>query len=62
MTTMTSSELTEAINRCWDQIEGKFEAKRAHSRAFGEYVRAREAIRARSLRSNASQSSQGQEQ
>ena len=47
---MTASELTEAINRCWDQIEGKFEAKRAHSRAFGEYVRAREAIRARSLR------------
>ena len=45
---MTSSELTEAINRCWDKIEEKFEPKRAHSRAFGEYVRAREAIRARS--------------
>ena len=45
---MTASELTEAINRCWDKIEGKFEPKRAHSRAFGEYVRAREAVRARS--------------
>lgn len=58
---MTASELTEAINRCWDEIEKKFDPKRAHSRAFGEYVRAREEIRARSLRSNASQSSQGQE-
>ena len=58
---MTASELTEAINRCWDEIEKKFDPKRAHSRAFGEYVRAREAIRARSLRSNAAQSSQGQE-
>ena len=47
---MTASELTEAINRCWDEIEKKFNPKRAHSRAFGEYVRAREAIRARSLR------------
>lgn len=46
---MTASELTEAINRAWD-MDGKFEPKRAHSRAFGEYVRAREAIRARSLR------------
>ena len=45
---MTASELTEAINRAWDQ-GGKFDPKRAHSRAFGEYVRAREAIRARSL-------------
>ena len=47
---MTASELTEAINRCWDEIEKKFDPKRAHSRAFGEYVRAREEIRARSLR------------
>lgn len=47
---MTASELTEAINRAWD-MDGKFEPKRAHSRAFGEYVRAREAIRAR-CRSN----------
>ena len=47
---MTASELTEAINRCWDEIEKKFDPKRAHSRAFGEYVRAREAIRARSLK------------
>ena len=45
---MTASELTEAINRAWDQDE-KFNPKRAHSRAFGEYVRAREAIRARAL-------------
>ena len=58
---MTASELTEAINRCWDEMENKFNPKRAHSRAFGEYVRAREAIRARSLRSNAAQSSQGRE-
>ena len=58
---MTASELTEAINRCWDEIEKKFDPKRAHSRAFGEYVRAREAIRARSLRSNASQPSRGRE-
>lgn len=48
---MTSSELTEAINRCWDEIEKKFDPKRAHSKAFGEYVRAREEIRARSLKS-----------
>ena len=58
---MTASELTEAINRCWDQIEEKFVPKRAHSMAFGEYVRAREAIRARALRSNSAQSNQGQE-
>ena len=45
---MTASELTEAINRAWDQDE-KFNPKRAHAAAFGEYVRAREAIRARSL-------------
>lgn len=46
--TMTSSELTEAINRCWAEVEKKFDPKTSHSRAFGEYVRAREAIRARS--------------
>ena len=45
---MTASELTEAINRCWDKVDEKFDPKRARSRAFGEYVRAREAIRARS--------------
>ena len=56
---MTASELTEAINRCWDKLEGKFDPKRAHSRAFGEYVRAREAIRAR-FRSEC-RSNQGQE-
>ena len=50
MTTMTSSELTEAINRCWAEVEKKFDPKTSHSKAFGEYVRAREAIRARSLR------------
>ena len=54
---MTASELTEAINRCWDQMEEKFVPKRAHSRAFGEYVRAREAIRARSR--SESRSNQG---
>ena len=57
---MTASELTEAINRAWDQDE-KFNTKRAHSRAFGEYVRAREAIRARSLKSSSAQSNQGRE-
>lgn len=45
---MTASELTEAINRCWDKIEEKFDGKRSRNAAFGEYVRAREAIRARS--------------
>ena len=57
---MTASELTEAINRCWDKLEGKFDPKRAHSRAFGEYVRAREEIRARfrsECRSNQGQGS-----
>ena len=57
---MTASELTEAINRCWDQIEEKFDPKRAHSRAFGEYVRAREAIRARSLREAAQSASRSE--
>ena len=47
--TMTASELTEAINRAWE-LDGKFEPKRSHARAFGEYVRAREAIRARALK------------
>lgn len=45
---MTASELTEAINRCWAEVDRKFDPKSAHARAFGEYVRAREAIRARS--------------
>jgi len=45
---MTASELTEAINRCWDEVEDKFDPKASHARAFGEYVRAREEIRARS--------------
>lgn len=44
---MTASELTEAINRAWCQ-DGKFDPKASHARAFGEYVRAREEIRARS--------------
>ena len=46
---MTSSELTEAINRAWADAD-KFDAKRSHSRAFGEYVRAREAIRERAFK------------
>ena len=50
---MTASELTEAINRCWAEVERKFDPKRARTRAFGEYVRAREAIRARSLTAGA---------
>ena len=58
---MTASELTEAINRCWDKSDEKFDPKRAHSKAFGEYVRARDAIRARSLKSNEPQSNQGQD-
>ena len=57
---MTASELTEAINRFWDQIENKFDPKRAHSRAFGEYVRAREEIRARSLREEAQSASRSE--
>ena len=44
---MTASELTEATNRAWYQ-DGKFDPKASHARAFGEYVRAREEIRARS--------------
>ena len=47
--TMTASELTEAINRCWSECDKKFDPKTSHARAFGEYVRAREAIRARSM-------------
>ena len=56
---MTASELTEAINRCWDKMDEKFDPKRAHSRAFGEYVRAREEIRARSR--SESRSNQGRD-
>ena len=55
---MTSSELTEAINRAWD-LDEKFNPKRAHAKAFGEYVRAREAIRARAKAEY--RSNQGQE-
>ncbi|MBQ3344458.1 MAG: hypothetical protein IJG84_21340 [Kiritimatiellae bacterium] len=43
---MTASELTEAVNRAWD-LDGKFDPKSTHARAFGEYVRAREEIRKR---------------
>lgn len=43
---MTASELTEAINRAWD-LDGKFDPRASHARAFGEYVRVREEIRAR---------------
>ena len=53
---MTASELTEAINRAWD-LDEKFDPKREKSKAFGEYVRAREAIRARSLREAAQSAS-----
>ena len=55
---MTASELTEAINRAWD-LDEKFNPKRAHAKAFGEYVRAREAIRARAKAE--CRSNQGQE-
>ena len=47
---MTASELTEAINRCWAEVDKRFDPKASHARAFGEYVRAREAIRARARR------------
>lgn len=50
---MTSSELTEAINRAWD-LDKKFDAKNAHAKAFGEYVRAREEVRARSMQKDPS--------
>ena len=46
---MTASELTEAVNRAWD-ADGKFDPKTSHARAFGEYVRVREEIRARGKR------------
>ena len=51
---MTASELTEAINRCWAEVDKRFDAKASHARAFGEYVRAREAIRARARRESGS--------
>ena len=47
---MTASELAEAINRCWAEVDKRFDPKASHARAFGEYVRAREAIRARATR------------
>ena len=50
---MTASELTEAINRCWAEVDRRFDPKASHARAFGEYVRAREAIRARATRKDA---------
>jgi hypothetical protein len=43
---MTASELEEAVNRAVE-LDGKFDQDRAHARAFGEYVRAREEIRNR---------------
>lgn len=43
---MTASELEQAIARCLD-LDKKFDADRAHAKAFGEYVRAREEIRSR---------------
>lgn len=43
---MTASELEEAVNRCVE-LDGNFDPDRAHARAFGEYVRAREEIRNR---------------
>lgn len=49
---MTASELSEAINRCWAEVDRRFDPKASHARAFGEYVRAREAIRARSAASH----------
>ena len=55
---MTASELTEAINRAWD-LDGKFDPKAAHMRAFGEYVRAREEIRARAKPKDGSGASEG---
>lgn len=57
---MTASELTEAINRAWD-LDKKFDAQKSHAKAFGEYVRAREEIRARSTRGNDQRPSRGQE-
>lgn len=51
---MTASELTEATNRCWAEVDKRFDAKASHARAFGEYVRAREAIRARARRESGS--------
>ena len=44
---MTASELTEAINRCWEN-DGNYSAKAARNHAFGEYCRARDEIRKRS--------------
>ena len=43
---MTASELEEAIMRACDWDE-RFDPDRAHAKAFGEYVRAREEVRAR---------------
>jgi len=45
---MTSSELTEAINRAWD-FDDRFDPERSHSLAFKEYVMAREEIRRRGV-------------
>jgi len=45
---MTASELTEAINRAWDN-DDKFDPERSHRRAFREYVKAREEIRRRGV-------------
>jgi len=54
---MTASELTEAINRAWDN-DGKFDPDKSHWRAFREYVKAREEIRRRGM----SSTSQGKDQ
>lgn len=56
---MTASELTEAYNRTLAH-DGNFDAKAAHNRAFGEYVKARNAIRARSVSPGCETASRGQ--
>ncbi len=43
---MTASELEQVVARTLE-LDGKFDADRAHARAFGAYVRAREEIRQR---------------
>lgn len=55
---MTASELEEAINRTLES-DGRFDADRSHAKAFRDYVKAREEIRARFTESG--KSSQGGE-
>ena len=50
---MTASELEEAINRTLES-DGRFDADRSHAKAFRDYVKAREEIRARSTGSGTS--------